>query len=956
MKSIFTFFLAAICQSLSAQWSNTTNEFYDSLHTPVCTATGEQLNSIVVKSFPDSGYFVIWEDHRISFYGPTQIFAQKYDKTGKQLWANDGVPISAGTNSQHFTYSSNNDLRNYSVAATDTAGGVYIGYADDSVTNYVWQRLMAQHVRSNGTVVFPGAGAILFTSDAANLTLAPQLIADGNGGFFISHLRGASGSMDVYVYCYKDNNGTMEYYGGGQMDINAYESQIGACQNYVIAYRDAYISDYMIYPDLQGGCNITMTMAQNAGGNERTYTGFNWLWRVKKDSRVTTNVDPNQPTIFYKKDSVITFYQVFSHTYQYQCGNEIGTAYILDGNGYRKSSNEVYGAERTKATVLPTNGNVNVDIMAVNERRYLNSTLTDWFTHVYYRIQQKFDSIPYEYTLNTLGNPYYRPGFVDAAPLGQTKLGSYSGNNNDTLLYDVGASYYYDFNLTSGGNKIFATGIMNNGYRNVLLQHLQVQNITTDSFAVQLNTGNKNGITIGKENSNISYNNPHIATDNNGNALFYILETGRSTRVSPIGNGAELSWGAMGTPTGSGHFNGYYYPDRPDILLDPLNGTGLLSWNDTRTPPSTGNNIYMRHLDNLNVDNYLPPNKLVKQLINPYGATTANPAVLLGSSNKFSPIEAYSGYSGYDVTTPVVEILDNYNLGNVTVSVFENTGTIRTYNGNPYLDRNYNITPENNPNGAATINVRLFFTQAEFDALKAAAPSITSPGDLAVIKQPATGSAPASYIFVAGEQAVVPQSWAAVPGGYYIEIAINSFSNFFIQKVNGALPLQWLDVQAQWTNNQAKISWQVAQQVNVKDYTVQQSLDGTNFVNVCNVAANNSTSYSCTVPATPNAANYYRVQQTDIDGRASLSKTVTLKASSNRSITIYPNPAKDHLYIRNDLNYRNLMMTDLAGKVILKKSISTGLNNIQIDQIPAGSYFIRLSDGDKTETLKFVKD
>jgi hypothetical protein len=961
MKRIFTsLFVLAILQT-DAQWSNTTNQFYDSLHTPVCTATGEQLKSTIIKSYPDSGYFVIWEDHRRGYYEKFQIFAQKYDKTGKQLWANDGVPISASTNSQHFTFSSNNDYRNYSVAATDSAGGFYMGYADDSVSTYVWERLTVQHVRNVGTTVFPGVGSILFTSDQANQDLAPQLIADGNGGFFISHLHAGYGTMDLYVYCYKDINGTIKSYGGGLVNENGVEIiHTGKCGNYpIVVYPQTSVIDYKIYSDQQKGCNVVMEFSQNGelpNTNNRLQLAFNWLWRVKKDA-VTKTAN-------YSRDDVVLFYKFNAQSATLACKDEINqiiytyNTVTLVSRGFLQISDWVYGAERTKGTLIQTDGNININVIAMNQRDVNGNAVSDWFTRAFYRQQQKFDSIPYEYIVNP-----YLPGSLTGIIIpGQNKLGTYNGNLSDTLLYNAGSTYYYDFNLTSGGNKIFATAIMGNGPKNVLLQQLQVQKITTDSFAVQLKTASKNGILIGKERStgfsgtDITYNNPQIAADDKGNALFYILESGRSTRISPVGNGAELAWGAMGKPTGSGASKGYYYPDHPYVALDPLNGTALLSWNDSRYPPSTGNNIYLRHLDTLNVDNYFPPGKLVKQLINPYGAITANPAVLLGSSKRFTTIDAYSGYSGYDVTTPVVEILDNYNLGSVAVSVYENTGAIRKYNGSPYLDRNYTITPENNPGGAATINVRLFFTQVEFDDLKAADPSVTSPADLAVIKQPASGSAPAACIFVAGEQKVVPQSWAAVAGGYYIEISINSFSNFFIQKANAALPLQWVDVQAEWINNQAKITWQVAQQVNVKDYTVQQSADGINFTNVCNVAASNSTTYSCGVAGTLNAVNYYRVQQTDIDGRSSISKTVTLKSSSNGAIIIYPNPVKDHLYISNDLNYRNLLITDLAGKIILKKSISDGLNKIQIDQIPAGSYFIRLSDGDKTQSLKFVKD
>ena len=164
-------------------------------------------------------------------------------------------------------------------------------------------------------------------------------------------------------------------------------------------------------------------------------------------------------------------------------------------------------------------------------------------------------------------------------------------------------------------------------------------------------------------------------------------------------------------------------------------------------------------------------------------------------------------------------------------------------------------------------------------------------------------------------------------------------------------------MQAIWLNNSdAKITWQVAQELNVKDYNVMQSVDGINFFKVCTVVANHSSTYQCIAPGAPNVINYYRVQQTDLDGKSTESNVVMLKSSTNRKIYIYPNPAKDNVFIRNDLDYRNMVLTDLEGKVILKKTIFKGLNSVSIKQLPAGSYLIRLFDRIKGETLKFVKE
>ena len=134
MKTFLTIVLAITAVVASAQWSNTSNHFTDSLHMPVCTALATQKNPIVLTSYPDGGYFVIWEDDRNAATTKTDIYAQKYDKAGNRLWAADGVPVSTGPNGQHYTFSSNQDYRTRCFAASDSAGGCYMCYSADSVT------------------------------------------------------------------------------------------------------------------------------------------------------------------------------------------------------------------------------------------------------------------------------------------------------------------------------------------------------------------------------------------------------------------------------------------------------------------------------------------------------------------------------------------------------------------------------------------------------------------------------------------------------------------------------------------------------------------------------------------------------------------------------------------------------------------------------------------------------
>lgn len=982
MKVLSTLFVLYISTVASAQWSNTTNQFYDSLHTPVSTALKTQQHPIVVKSYPDSGYFVIWEDYRNDPGGYSEkgvIYSQKYDKAGNRLWANNGVPVTNGPNDQRFTFSSNQDYRSRPNAATDSAGGFYVAYADDSITNYAWYRICVQHILSNGTQVFSGPGFIVAqtpSSDPSYNFSIPELIADGNRGFYVAFRKDYNGSNQIYIFCYRDESGTMQYYGGGIMSENAIQTTVpyvSPCGNYRtdVSYPGTAVYDYNIWPDLQGGCNVVMNL--NGNGVQGLMLAYNNLWRAKQNSTSTqyyrnTNNIATPLVTNYKKDSVYRLYFIKTDNQTVVCGSGANvytvTSNRLLQNGYQLIDGSYvsyigggYDYNYPKGTIVSTQGNINVNLMAVLKRTYINNTVSNFSVQGYALQEEKYDSIPYQRASST--NPDI--GYNTIAPA-LNKL----NNFRDTLL--APGNYFYDFSLAGGGNQIYSSALIpepGNSFRSVRLQHLAVEQITADSFAINYKTGIKKGVMIGKDPGGI-YDFPLLTVNNTGNALFTIREIGAggagvAARVSPIINGAELAWGAMGKRIGSGVYNGsylYYSMEQSFVALDPINGTGVIAWKDNRSiPGNTGDNIFMRHLDSINVVDYSPPIKMVKLLPNPYGPTYGYAEILLGTSKKYSTIDALANNGGKYETTPVAQILDNYNLGNVSISVFQNTGVIRTYNGKPYLDRNFTIKPDNNPAGTANINVRLFFTTAEFDALIPGNPIIGNPGSLVVVKQPnSTASAPSAYTPIAGEELITPIGWAAVQGGYYLEIVVNSFSNFFIQKaLSNPLPVTWLGIQAQWQNTtQAKVSWQVSEQQNVKEYIVQHSVNGTAYTDVCTVAASTQTQYSCIVAA--NEKNYYRVMELDNDGKKMYSKIVTLQANGQSILTVYPNPARNILYIDGLQNYRSIEVTDMMGRIVLKQTLLSGARSINVGSLSKGSYLLKLKSNAGIETLKFSKE
>ena len=942
MKIIFTLLLFLYAAILPAQWSNTNNQFFDSLHMVVANAANDQGQSVVIRSYPDSGYIVIWEDFRNAATNE-DIYAQKYDKNGVAQWTANGVPVATGPDIQKFSNTGNADYRNYSHACTDSSGGFYVAWEDWNTVNTGAggaHRVCVQHIKANGTAVFPGVGYIVAQPTLTNSDQygAPQLIADGNGGFFIAYLQldpFSSRYTNLFAYCFKEEGDTLTYYGGGKIDVDKVQGAENSfpCNTTVtrkfIASIDDSVQAFHLYPDANKGCGIVFTFTRNSGPPiGGWFMAYNQLCRVKKDCVATkvrrTGLTGTIPTTaIYKINEVVKLYDfiIYGYTNEYRCAdNSIATVSNEEiengGAGYAYISNkiptEIYSLGFPKGAVLETNGNINAQMAAVNVKSLTNGSVTPFATISFFIDPiEKYDSIPYQLITDLTHSNWANN------PVMPSSINKINGSM-DTLLDADGGEH--DFSLTSGANRAFASTFVYNGNYNpgiagtLLLQEIKVDRKTADSFNIHINNipGNK-GVVMGKEvatgfqSSEIRYAYPQVAMDALGNALFYVREYGRYNRVSPIGDSAKLLWGSPGKPNGN-----YYAPDAPFAAMGG-DGTAIISWQDnSATNPPSGINIYMRHIDSLTETNYLLPFKKVLP-INPNNESSAIPQILTGYTDKWVSFDL--PYASY--WTEVVQVADQYNLGAVNMQAYENTGPIRTYNGIPYLDRNYLITPQNNPAGAANVSVRLFFTTAQFTALKTADPSITSPARLVVTKQPGTFNVLQAYTPAAGEQIIVPNTWGEVDGGYFIEISVNSFSNFFIQKGFSVVPVKWVDVNAAWKDESTVIvKWQVSEQINATQYSVEHSIDGLHYTSACAVAAGYDENYSCNTTADKIKTNYYRVVEEDYNRKKYFSKTVLLKpVAQTTGIQLSPNPANDFTIIQCSEKIKSIMLYDLSGRL-----------------------------------------
>lgn len=76
--------------------------------------------------------------------------------------------------------------------------------------------------------------------------------------------------------------------------------------------------------------------------------------------------------------------------------------------------------------------------------------------------------------------------------------------------------------------------------------------------------------------------------------------------------------------------------------------------------------------------------------------------------------------------------------------------------------------------------------------------------------------------------------------------------------------------------------------------------------------------------------------------------------NTSKKVNIYPNPAIKELTIDNgQLNIKNIEILDITGKTI--KIITTDLYKVNVANLPAGIYFIKVVTDGGTITKKFIK-
>ena len=167
---------------------------------------------------------------------------------------------------------------------------------------------------------------------------------------------------------------------------------------------------------------------------------------------------------------------------------------------------------------------------------------------------------------------------------------------------------------------------------------------------------------------------------------------------------------------------------------------------------------------------------------------------------------------------------------------------------------------------------------------------------------------------------------------------------------------------------QVTISWTTTQEVNNDHFTLERSTDGITFSSLKVIpATNGSSSHSYTyIDNSPIAGNnFYRLSQTDADGKTKYFDTIKVSIGAKRQQTfvLNPNPVRDKLTLELFHEERGLLdvfLQDINGKTLrnwkFEKSDAQWRQSLNIPEISRGMYIITVAGKTIRESQRLIKE
>lgn len=196
---------------------------------------------------------------------------------------------------------------------------------------------------------------------------------------------------------------------------------------------------------------------------------------------------------------------------------------------------------------------------------------------------------------------------------------------------------------------------------------------------------------------------------------------------------------------------------------------------------------------------------------------------------------------------------------------------------------------------------------------------------------------------------------AVAPASATISYSINgtAANNTAIVTFNSTLAVRWGNIFAFRQNHNLKIQWSTAQEINVSHYDIERSNNGLNWdLAIPFVPANNLTAAYTYIQTDPDYSServFYRIKQTDMNGRYTYSAVVAVAADNGiEKLVIYPMPVQNAFQMSN-INPKDIKKVELvtiSGSYI--RTWFSAQSSYDISNIARGMYILKITTSDNS--------
>jgi len=206
------------------------------------------------------------------------------------------------------------------------------------------------------------------------------------------------------------------------------------------------------------------------------------------------------------------------------------------------------------------------------------------------------------------------------------------------------------------------------------------------------------------------------------------------------------------------------------------------------------------------------------------------------------------------------------------------------------------------------------------------------------------------------------------PGGSGFNLAWNLTNGASLDCSVTPLPIELLSFSAKAAKGEVKLAWITAAEINNDYFTIERSRDGENFESIIVVdGAGNSTQqllYQSIDGEPLNGISYYRLKQTDYDGKFSYSDVVPVRFDAKQELFyLQPNPARDRVevvFTASEDGRNHIRVTNYNGQIVYDREtdVHAGVNRhpVDIGSLPSGIYFVTLENEVEILQMRLVKD